>query len=79
MLLNCYSKKIVRLHGLPKIIVFDRDAKFMSYFWRSLWKMLNTKLKFSSTFQPQIDGQIEVLNQSLSDLLCYLVGEHVTS
>ncbi|KAL6339431.1 hypothetical protein AAG906_032965 [Vitis piasezkii] len=58
-LLNCSSKKIVQLHGLPKIIVFDRDAKFMSYFWRSLWKMLNTKLKFSSTFQPQIDGQIE--------------------
>ena len=79
MLLNCSSKKIVQLHGLPKIIVFDWDAKFMSYFWRSLWKMLNTKLKFSSTFQPQIDGQIEVVNQSLSDLLCYLVGEHVTS
>ena len=51
----------------------------MSYFWRSLWKMLNTKLKFSSAFHPQTEGQTEVVNRSLGDLLRCLVGEHVSN
>ena len=76
MLLNSF-KEIVQLHDLPKTIVSDRDA--MSYLRRSLWKMLNTKLKFSFTFHPQTNGQTDSINQSLSDLLSCLVGEHVTN
>ncbi|RVW11907.1 hypothetical protein CK203_112063 [Vitis vinifera] len=56
MLLNSF-KEIVQLHDLPKTIVSDRDA--MSYLRRSLWKMLNTKLKFSFTFHPQTNGQTD--------------------
>ena len=52
-----FFKEIDRLHGLPKTIVSDRDLKFMSYFWRTLWKKVNTQLKFSSSFHPQTDGQ----------------------
>ena len=69
--------EIVRLHGLPKTIVSDRDVKFTSYFWKTLWHQVGTKLQYSSAFHPQTDGQTEVVNRSLGNLLRTLVGEHL--
>ena len=69
----------VRLHGLPKTIVSDRDVRFTSYFWKTLWNLLGTKLKFSTTYHPQTDGQTEVMNLSLGNLLRCLVGEHTSN
>ena len=45
-----FFKEIVRLHGLPRSIISDRDNKFVGYFWKTLWKKMGTELKFSSTF-----------------------------
>jgi penicillin V acylase-like amidase (Ntn superfamily) len=73
---NLFFKEVIRLHSLPKSIVSDRDTKFVGNFWRTLWKKLGTSLYFSSTYHPQIDGQIEVVNMSLGDLLRSLVTEH---
>ncbi|KAK1602328.1 hypothetical protein QYE76_048162 [Lolium multiflorum] len=69
--------EIVRLHGVPRSIVSDRDVKFMSYLWKSLMAKFNVKLLFSSSSHPQTDGQTEVVNRSLSTLLRVLVKKNL--
>ena len=51
-----FFKEIVRLHGLPKNIILGRDNKFVGYFWKTLWKKMGTKSKFSCTFHPKTYG-----------------------
>ena len=71
-----FFTEIVRLHGLPKSTVSNQDVKFTGHFWWTLWKKLDTKLNFSLAYHLQSDGQTEVVNRSLWNLLRSLVGEN---
>jgi hypothetical protein len=64
-----FFRKIVRLHGVPRIIVSNHDTKFLSYFWKTLWDKLGTQLLFSMPCHPQTYGQTKVVNRTLSMLL----------
>ncbi|GJY43888.1 retrotransposon protein, putative, ty3-gypsy subclass, partial [Tanacetum coccineum] len=67
-LAEIFRQEIVRLHGTPTSIVSDRDPKFTSRFWKGLQKAWGTRLKFSTTFHPQTDGQSERTIQTLEDM-----------
>jgi hypothetical protein len=64
-----YMDQIVRLHRIPKTIISDRGAQFVSRFWEQLHECLGTKLIRSSSYHPQTDGQTERINQILEDML----------
>jgi hypothetical protein len=68
-IVQVFMDNIVKLHGIPKTIICDKDKIFTSNFWTELFKLLKTKLKFSSTYRPQMDGQTERVNQFLEILL----------
>ncbi|CAH9116233.1 unnamed protein product [Cuscuta epithymum] len=68
-LAKLYTEEIVRLHGVPISIVSDRDPRFTSRFWPKFQASLGTKLKFSTAFHPQTDGQSERVIQILEDML----------
>jgi len=64
-----FKKEIVRLHGIPKKILSNRDVRFTSRFWKGLCAGLGTHLAFSTSYQTQIDGKAQKTNIILKDML----------
>jgi len=66
----------VRLHGVLKKIVQDKDVNFTSRFWKELFVVLGM-LVFNTTYHLQIDGKIERVNRILEDMLrMYVMHKH---
>ena len=67
-----FFRHIFPLHGMPLSIVSDRDSKFTSQFWRELMLPVGSKVKLSTAYHPQTDGQTERTNRTFEDMLrCY--------
>ncbi|XP_074288497.1 uncharacterized protein LOC141613652 [Silene latifolia] len=76
-LAKAYCKCVVKLHGMRKDIVSDRDSRFISRFWQELQSAMGTTLKMSTAFHPATDGQTERTIQTLEDMLraCEMVEQ----
>jgi hypothetical protein len=72
-LAELYISRIVCLHGVLKKIISDRGSQFTSQFWEQLHDSLDTKLRFSTAYHPQTDGQTERTNQVFEDVLFSMV------
>ncbi|GJV26289.1 putative reverse transcriptase domain-containing protein [Tanacetum coccineum] len=55
-----YLNEIVARHGMPILIISDRDSHFTSRFWQSMQEALGTRLDMSTAYHPQTDGSWDV-------------------
>lgn len=69
-----FSTEICRLNGIPNSTILDRDPIFLSTFWKELFRIQGTTLRFSSAYHPEMDGQ--VVNRSLETYLRCLASDH---
>ena len=68
-LAKTFFDAVFKLHGMPEVIISDRDARFTSLFWKALFKSMGTKLAISTAFHPEIDRQTEQNNRTLEQML----------
>lgn len=70
---QAFLANVYKLHGMPTVIISDRDRVFTSSFWQELFKLTDTTLNMSSSYHPQTDDQTERLNQCLETYLRCMV------
>ena len=68
-LIHMYLKDIITRHGVPVSIMSDRDPHFNSRFWKQFQEHFGTRLKMSTAYHPQMDGQSERTIQTIEDML----------
>jgi len=68
-LARLFRDNVWKLHGLPESIISDRGPQFVVGIMWELNQMLEIKSKLLTAFHPQIDGQIEKVNQELKQYL----------
>lgn len=71
-----FMHEIVRLHGIPKLIVSDRDKVFLSIFWEDLFTRSVTTLRMSSAYHLETDGQIEIVNKTIKQYLQAMIHDN---
>ena len=71
---ECFRHNVIRLHGLPKRLLSDRDTKFTGSFWHEVTQLLGVSHRMSTAYHPQTDGQTERTNQVLEDYLRHWIS-----
>lgn len=70
---KAFLNSVYKLHGLPSVIISDRDRVFTSSLWQEVFKVVGVELHLSSSYHPQSDGQTERLNQTTETFLrCFV-------
>jgi hypothetical protein len=70
-----FRDRVFAIHGMPTVIISDRDTRFTGAFWQELMTLLGVKHKMSTAFHPQTDGQTERVNRVLAEYLRHYVND----
>jgi len=74
-LARLFRDNVWKLHGLPESVISDREPQFVAELTKELNRMLGIRMKLSTAFHLQTDGQTERMNQELEQYLRFFV-EH---
>ena len=70
-----FIDRLFRQHGLPLAIVSDRDPRYTGKFWKTIFKVLGTRLDMSTADHLQTEGQTEHVNRFLCEALRSVCAE----
>ena len=73
-----FMEIVQNLHGVPKIIVSDRDPIFNRNFLIELFSCLGTQLDDNSSYHPQSDGKTDIFNKCLEGYICWFASDKHT-
>ena len=62
---DLFFDNVVCMFGMPAAVLHDRDPRFTSESWKTLWARFGSRVILSSAFHPQTDGQTERAHRTI--------------
>ncbi|QRV92243.1 Transposon Ty3-I Gag-Pol polyprotein [Ceratobasidium sp. AG-Ba] len=60
---------IYKIHGVPKVIVSDRDSLFTLIFWNETNRLMGIQTRMSSAYHPETNGATERANKTIGSMI----------
>eukprot|EP00056_Hartaetosiga_gracilis_P006160 m.93676 g.93676 ORF g.93676 m.93676 type:complete len:1457 (-) comp12394_c0_seq2:310-4680(-) len=67
--LDIFMRDIYRLHGLPEVLISDRDPRFTSELYKRTMGKFAISVRMSTSGHAQTDGQTERANRVIGDMI----------
>ena len=74
-----YFDYVFAKYGFPATLISDRDPKFTSEFWTSLFRRAGVTLAMTAAYHPSANGQSERTNQTVETALRCLIADHTNA
>ena len=71
-----YVEQIFCRYGCSEILISDRGKTFMSNLVEQINKLFKVDHRLTSPYHPQTNGQVEVYNRSIANMLSHVVDEN---
>ena len=72
-LVRLFRDNMQKLYGLPESVISDREPQFVVELIKELNKMLGIETRLLTVFHPQMNGQMEQMNQELEQYLRFFI------
>jgi len=69
-----FRDHVFREHGIPEKVISNRGPQFVSQFMKELYQVLRIKANASTAYHPQMDRQMEQVNQEVREFLTMFVN-----
>ena len=68
---DAYIERVFCVFGASKVLLSDRGKNFMSNLMAEVNKVLNVERKFTTPYHPQCNGQVEIYNKTIANMLSH--------
>ena len=70
-----FTQHLFQFNGVPRVLISDRDTRFVSAFWCAFARQLHDFPRF----HPQTDGQTERMNIVIEEMMRHFIKGAVES
>ena len=74
-----FVERVVHIYRMSHRIIADRDKQWVTGFWKTVVALHGSKMALFSSHHPQTDGQTEILNATIEQMLRAYVSKDCSS